>query len=472
MSLRLVIVAIVFACLAACGERVVHSSPEVAAAALNQISEESIRAHVEYLADDAREGRRSGEPGYDDAATYVAEQFMAMGLLAGGTDDWYQPVSLRRYKIDTESAALIVHRDGEDMPLLYREEFAISGDAVRAETSVRAEVVYVGYGVHAPEFGYSDYDGIDVDGKIVALFDGAPKVIEGDAGSYYRSGSIKTAEAVSRGAIGKIMLKTKESEERRPWDESKKRFGKRASTTWVNAAGEAARYFPQIQATGWLSLASAEKLFSVTPLSFEEAHEAALQSASSSVALGAEVSMSVSSTHSTVSSPNVIGLVRGTDPELRNEYVIYTAHLDHNGISESDDDEDDKIRNGMYDNAMGVALMLETARAIAAAPPKRSVLFVALTAEESGLLGSDYFVNDPTVFGYAVISVSTCRFGGIWFAALVAAGGCRSRRARRRLCSIAGPDTGGKPFYSKRPILFCAQRNSGCLSGLRVQLNG
>ena len=397
MTLRLILVTSIISCLTACGEQTVHSSSEAAAAALNLISEDGIRAHVEYLTDDAREGRRSGEPGYDDAAAYVAEQFMAMGLSAGGTNDWYQPVSLRRYKIDTESAVLIVHRDGEDLSLTYRDEFAISGDAVKPETSVRAEVVYVGYGVHAPEFGYSDYDGIDVDGKIVAFFDGAPKIIEGDAGSYYRSSRIKTGEAVSRGAIGKIMLKTKESEERRPWDESKKRFGKRASTTWVNSAGEAARYFPEIHATGWLSLASAERLFSVTPLSFEEAHEAALQSVPSSIALGAEVSMSVNTTHSTVSSPNVIGLVRGTDPELRNEYVIYTAHLDHNGISEVEEDDGDKIRNGMYDNAMGVALMLETARAIAAAPPKRSVLFVALTAEESGLLGSDYFVNDPTV---------------------------------------------------------------------------
>ena len=397
MTQRLILVVAALATLVACSERVTHSSPEQSATALDRITETGIRAHVEYLTDDAREGRRSGESGYDDAAAYVAGQFAEMGLEPGGTSGFYQPVSLRRFKIDTESATFIVHRDGLNLPLTYRDEFAISGDAVRPDTSVRAEVVYVGHGVHAPEFAYSDYDGIDVSGKIVAMFDGAPAIIEGDARAYYRSSSTKAAEAVSRGAIGAIMLKSKQSEERRPWEKAKQRFGKRGSTTWVNDKGEAARYYPEIRATGWLSIESAEKLFGLSPLSFEEAHAATLESTPKSTFLAAEVSMSVSNTHSTISSPNVVGLVRGTDPTLRDEYVIYTAHLDHTGISESEDDADDPIRNGMYDNAMGVALMLETARAIAAAPPKRSVLFVALTAEESGLLGSDYFVNNPTV---------------------------------------------------------------------------
>lgn len=397
MTHRISACLMVLAMLAGCGEGAIHSSPEQSAAALDLITESAIQAHVEYLADDAREGRRAGEAGFDDAAAYVADQFAAMGLEPGGSNEWYQPVSLRRFKIDTESATFIVHRGGEDMPLVYRDEFAISGDAVRPETSVRAEVVYAGHGVHAPEFGYSDYDGIDVSGKIVAMFDGAPAIIEGDARAYYRSSSTKAVEAVSRGAIGAIGLKSKQSEERRPWEESKKRFGKRASTTWVNDKDEAARYYPEIRASGWLSIESSERLFGLSPLSFEDAHAATLESTPNSMALGAEVTMSVSSTHSTVSSPNVIGLVRGTDPTLRDEYVIYTAHLDHTGISESEEDAEDVIRNGMYDNAMGVALLLETARAIAAAPAKRSVLFVALTAEESGLLGSDYFVNNSTV---------------------------------------------------------------------------
>jgi Zn-dependent M28 family amino/carboxypeptidase len=145
-----------------------------------------------------------------------------------------------------------------------------------------------------------------------------------------------------------------------------------------------------------LSIDSSERLFDVAPLSFEEAHEAMLAGTPRSALLDVEVTLSGGSEHSSATSANVIGLVRGTDPELAGEYVVYTAHLDHLGVYE-DDESDDSVYNGMYDNAMGVALMLETARVIASAPPRRSVLFVALTAEESGLIGSDFFVNNPVV---------------------------------------------------------------------------
>lgn len=372
------------------------SAADQADRALDLITAERLQAHVEFLSDDALRGRRSGEAGYDTAANYVAEQLAAMDVVAGGSDGWFQAVKLRRFKLDTDSAHLAIHRDGEGIALAYRDDFAMSADEVRAETSVSAEVVYVGFGVHAPEQGYSDYEDVDVHGKIVALFDGAPEALEGDARAHYSAGRTKTAEAVARGAIGLIFLRSKKAEKRRSWDESKKRFGKRPSTTWVSDDNRAAGYFAEIKGAAWLSIPSGERLFGLSPLSFEDAHEASLSGKPRSAALGVTVSMSVRSEHSTVSSPNVIGMVRGTDPLLADEYVVYTAHLDHVGVID-DEEEEDNVHNGMYDNAMGVALMLETARAIAAAPPKRSVLFIALTAEESGLLGSDFFVNNPTV---------------------------------------------------------------------------
>jgi Zn-dependent M28 family amino/carboxypeptidase len=269
------------------------------------------------------------------------------------------------------------------------------GDPVRASTHVRAEVVFVGYGVHAPDHGYSDYDGVDVAGKIVAGFGGAPESIVGEQRAYYASSQTKLKEATSRGAIGVISLRSREAEEKRAWEEVKKRVGRRPAMTWVNEDGEAARYFPQIEGRAYLSPATAAALFANAPLSYEDALDAIEAGEVASVNLGVEVTLARESEHRALSSPNVVGVVRGTDPLLADEYVVYTAHLDHIGTQV--DEGEKQVFNGAYDNAMGVALMLETARAFAALPPRRSVLFAAVTAEERGLLGSDYFANHPVV---------------------------------------------------------------------------
>lgn len=402
--MKMQIVLLMATVLVACGKTSIDTRAESESAALALISAEAIRKHATYLADDALGGREHGEQGYTDAAAYVAEQLEAMGVMPGGDNDgWYQQVTLRQGLIDTARVSFTIHRDDEDTVLRYRDEFAMGADILREDASVRGEVVYVGFGVHAPEFGYSDYDGIDVTGKIVALFAGAPATIEGNERAYYASGRNKQAEAVRRGAIGVISLTSREDEARRSWDESKARFGKRPQSSWVNGAGEAAGYFPQLAGSAYLSIAAAEQLFAESALPFSEALDANEKAISASTNLAVEVTLSRHSDHSDATSPNVIGLVRGTDPELADEYIIYTAHLDHLSNS-SDEDDEDKIHNGFYDNAMGVALMLETARAFVAAPPRRSVLFIALTAEEKGLLGSDYFANNPTVPAEAMVA--------------------------------------------------------------------
>lgn len=369
---------------------------------LDLIRERALRRHVAYLADDRLAGRMTGEPGYDAAAAYVAEQLAAMGVEAAGTDGWFQPVPLRSYKALTETAEVVIHAGDGDRPLVYRDDFSMSGDPVAAATRVRAGVVYVGYGVHAPEFGYSDYEGIDVTGKIIAGYGGAPEVIVGEQRAYYASSLTKYEEAVARGAVGFISLRSRKAEERRTWDEAKKRFGRRPSMTWVNADDTAARHFPQLRGGAYLSPAAAESLFANAPLSYADSLDAMEAGDVRSADLGIEVTLARESEHSTLASPNVIGMVRGRDPELADEYVVYTAHLDHIGTLQEDDEI--RVYNGAYDNAMGVALMLETARAFAAFPPRRSVLFVAVTAEERGLLGSDYFVNHPVVPGDAIVA--------------------------------------------------------------------
>jgi Zn-dependent M28 family amino/carboxypeptidase len=363
--------------------------------AIDTITAAAIQRHLIYLADDAREGRMAGQPGYDAAAQYVADHFASLGLEPAGDDGWYQQVPLISYRLIEESAAVVAHRDGKDIALLDRQQFVMSGDQVSPEDNIRGGLVYVGYGVHAPEFGYSDYDGIDVEGKIVALFSRAPASLPHNERAYYSSSLYKSREAADRGAIGTITLLSRYTEEYYPWERITAEYGVRPGMAWVTIDGDAANDVPELRGAAMLSVEAAHELFAGTPISFTAARDAAEASTPSSTPLGFEVTLARKSRHEVATSPNVVGIVRGTDPELTDEYVVYSAHLDHNGVGAPVDG--DAIYNGAYDNAMGTAIMLETARAFAAAPPRRSILFVAVTAEERGLLGSDYFANHPTV---------------------------------------------------------------------------
>jgi len=363
--------------------------------AIDVVTKQNIEAHLAFLADDAREGRMAGEPGYEAAAQYVAGQFAELGLEPGGEDGWFQQVPLISYRLDEESTVLIAHRDGKDTRLQYKEHFTMGGDKVREENSLRAEVVYVGFGVHAPEIGYSDYDGVDVEGKIVAMFDNAPGSFPHNERAFYSSGRTKAKQAIERGAIGVITLMSKRMEEYYPWERVKREAGTRPGMAWVTLTGEAADYYPELRGSAMLSVEVARDLFAGTPISFDEAREATEASMPASTPLGFEVTLARKTKHEVITSPNIVGIVRGTDPELADEYVVYSAHLDHNGIGAPVDD--DNIYNGAYDNAMGSSLLIETARVFAASPPRRSILFIAVTAEERGLLGSDYFAHYPTV---------------------------------------------------------------------------
>ncbi|MDA1064164.1 MAG: M28 family metallopeptidase [Proteobacteria bacterium] len=398
---RLMLVTGLALALCACGEKpstVVASTDD----ALATITQQGIHAHLEYLASDALEGRLTGEPGFDLAAKYVAEQFAAIGLEPGGTEGWYQSVPLQSYLIDTAAASLVLHRDGGDVALTYRDDFTISGDKVREQTQVRGELVYVGYGVHAPQYGYSDYEGIDLAGKIAVFFGGAPAALPSEIRAHYASSKVKARELVARGAVGVVSVMTRHSEQSYPWERIAKSAGTKPGMTWVTLSGEANDYFAEIQATAILSPDAARSLFAGTPIDFDAARDAREASSVASVPLGVKASLATRTTIERLESPNVIGILRGTDPELRDEYVVYSAHLDHVGRGVEVDGDD--LYNGMYDNALGTAIMIESARALAAAPPRRSILFIALTGEEKGLLGSDYFAHYPTVPSDSIVA--------------------------------------------------------------------
>ncbi len=396
--IRLLLLAALPLLLASCGDALEErpGAHDPSEPGLDIIDEANLRTHLEWLADDARQGRAAGEPGHETSAEYVAAFFAGLGLEPAGDEGWYQQVPLVSYMIDTESTSVVVHRDGQDRELVYRHNYGMAGDKTRTDSSVRAEVVYVGFGVHAPEFGYSDYQDIDVNGKIVAVFDGAPSTFSHYARAFYASGRTKSQEAVRRGAIGSIGLRSRRAQERTPWERFKKITGKKPGMAWVSLSGEASDYFSQLRGSVTISAATADELFAGTAISFEAALDAMEADTVRSVPLGFEVSLARHTSHERITSPNVVGMVRGTDPELADEFVVYSAHLDAVGIA-SVPEGDDNINNGAYDNAIGISIMLETARYYAANPPARSVLFIALTAEEKGLLGSDYFAPYPTV---------------------------------------------------------------------------
>jgi len=323
------------------------------------INRDGIEAHLKYLADDALMGRMTGTPEYDEAAAYVAGHFAEIGLEQAGDDGWYQAVPMLARRIDVDSAKVVFHQDGVENEQTWKEGFVMGGDTVRAETNITAEVVFVGFGIHAPEMNYSDYEGIDVEGKILALFGGAPDTFPHNERAFYSSGLTKAEEAVKRGAIGTISLRSRISQKRYSWKRISENAGVRPGMSWVNLSGEAANYFPELQGAALLNVPPAEDLFKTAPISFEQALDAAEAGTPLSTPLGTEVTLARKTDHETISSPNIIGVLRGSDPELANEYVVFTAHLDHVGIGVPVNG--DTIYNGMYDNAMGTALLIETA---------------------------------------------------------------------------------------------------------------
>lgn len=364
--------------------------------ALDAINQENLKATTSYLADDARKGRLIGSPGHEAAAKYVADQFEEIGLQPGGDDGWFQHVPIVAAAIDVEHSGVILHKNSGDVELAWIKDVVVFPDAIRGESQVRAEVVFVGFGIHAPELGYSDYEGIDVEGKIVATFWGGPETFPQPELAIYSSADIKAAELVNRGAVGQISLWDRRETQEHNWDDYYDGYPKKPLLSWENESGDASHYFPERLGLVDLSRATAKNLFENSPIAFEDALDAAEESRPMSTALGIEVTLYQKVQHERFTSPNVVGILPGSDSQLSNEYVVFSAHLDHIGTRESD--EEDVVYNGFIDNAVGVAIMLESARALAklTVAPRRSIVFIAVTGEESGLLGSDYFVNNPT----------------------------------------------------------------------------
>jgi len=384
-------------------------SPVRAGEEQDQQLQHRLQAHIEFLADDAMRGRQTGSRGYRIAANYVASEFRQMGLLpAGDGGSFFQRVPLRRAVQEPGSAGMILKRAGETTALTFVEQFFMGPSLGRTNTEMEAGLVFAGYGIEADELGHNDFAGLDVKGKVVVTFAGQPHDFPSEEGAHFASRTERAKAAVRHGAIGILSIHTPRSAKRYEWDRVRSRVGAPAMG-WVNGAGDVHGVFDQIQASGMIRHTAASPLFNNAPVDLATLLE--LDESGQPLpgfALDGAVEMRQRSSHEDISSPNVVAVLPGSDPLLADEYVLYIAHLDHIGelhVEGLEDGQHDPINNGALDNASGISVMLETARLLAqGTPPRRSMMFIAVTGEEKGLVGSEYFAMNPTVPITSIVS--------------------------------------------------------------------
>lgn len=368
----------------------------------------AIEAHMAYLASDDLEGREAGTPGYDLAADYVAAEFEKIGIApAGDNGTYFQEITFRRSVRASEGRALEV-KDASGTPLALTENVnAVIYNSLRGpETKAEGPAVFVGFGIDAPDIGRDDFAGLDLNGKVAVMLNGTPKGIQSEERAFY--GSRKSKNLSDRGAVGVVTIETPTSRGiysfQRLLAEGRLEG---ASLSWLQADGSAYSNAPNLLASAGVSLEGAPLLFAGAPASWDDVIAAAEAEGGAVPSFDLPLSISITqrSVHDQVRSSNVVGMIEGTDPELKDEVIVISAHLDHIGISKTI--EEDTINNGALDNASGIATMLDAARMLKNGPPlKRSVVFIALTAEEKGLLGAQYFAMNPSVSGTLVANVN------------------------------------------------------------------
>src|SRR5271168_2313053 len=341
-------------------------------------------SHVQFLADDRLEGRGTGSSGFEKAADYMAEQFRAAGLEPAGVDGYRQPMDFQVVKIDESRCSLDLLHDGKVQPVKLGDD-AVLGVSSHAAENVEAGAVFVGYGLAVPESHYDDLAGLDLKGKIVVLVTGGPSDMPGPVKAHYQSEEERRKALEKAGVIGTITIQNPKSAEV-PWSRiAASRFQPRMD---LSDPGQGVP--PPLSVSIDFNPARAEMLFAGSGHTFQEIlaalnEDKPLPHFPLAVAVHARVGL----IRSQAKSENVVGLLPGSDPQLKKEYVVVSAHLDHLGIGAPVNG--DRIYNGAMDDASGDASLIEVARALKNARPKRSILFLSVTGEEKGELGSQYF---------------------------------------------------------------------------------
>lgn len=370
--------------------------PTPTAAEMQSIRAEAIKTHMRFLSDDLMEGRETGTRGYLLAANYVRSQFELIGLKPANKGSYFQDVPLRKTTLAPEQCSFLLKQNGKETKLVYEQTYTMRASAAFEDTHVEAPVVFVGFGVTAPQFNHDDYAGVDVKGKIVAVLYGAPATLPASERAHFSPTDQKVKMAAAHGAVGIITIWAGDRAKRTPFTRFMG-FVRQPSMRWLDAKGVPNDVETSIKGEAYVGLEGARQLFQGAPKSFDDVIAQESAGKLPAFALPATVSLRQVSKFELIKSPNVAGVLTGSDPKLKNEYVLYTAHLDHLGVGRPVNG--DAIYNGALDNASGTAAVVETAHAFATAPqpPRRSIIFLAVTGEEEGLLGSDYFAHNPTV---------------------------------------------------------------------------
>ena len=370
----------------------------------SELNEATLKAHIKFLADDLLEGRGTGARGGEIAAKYIAAQLEAAGAKgAGENGSFFQPVSLVGVKADPATVLTISGASGNES-FKFAADFVAFTGAQTESVDVDADLVFVGYGINAPEQKWNDYKGPDTDyrGKILVMLvndppatTAEPNLFGGKALTYYGRWTYKYEEAARRGAAGAILLHTDQSAGY-PWGVVRTSNG-----SWrFDIARKQNDSSPFLQFRSWVTDDAARRLMKLAGQDLDALRAKAATRDFQPVNLGLKGKLNLKSEVKRVAAPNVVGVLEGSDPNLKNEYVVYSAHWDHLGIG-APNKNGDTIYNGALDNASGVAVVLAIAETIARMPaaqrPKRSSLFLFPTAEEQGLLGAEWYANHPVV---------------------------------------------------------------------------
>jgi len=391
---RAVLVLLLAGSILACAPEAPSITPSQAA---DSLSLDTYLTHQEALSTDAMQGRRPGTAGYDSAAAYVIREAAALGLEPGGVGGlWRQPILFRRSSLDAEGASF--HVDGE--PLELGTDFAVSPRTTTTEVDLEAPLVFGGFGISAPWLGYDDLEGLDVAGKLVVVVSGAPDGFGSLERTVLSSSASRDAELLARGAVGVVTVQT-DGGEMPPTSRVRTRYvvpGGAEGREGGDGGGDAGQ---DLRASLTVSSRVASDWMAGVGRDLEDVRASIRSGMPTSFDLETEGHVQARFRHDRFESPNVAALLPGSDPELRDEHLVLTAHLDHLGVGDAVDG--DSIYNGTLDNASGSSALLTLASVLTRMEaPRRSILFLWVTAEESGLLGSEYFARFPTVEGRVV----------------------------------------------------------------------
>lgn len=362
--------------------------------ALDQVDKDKIKNHIAYLADDKLKGRKPGQEGYQMAVDYVVDQFTQMGMLPAGNDGTFlQKLILRTATVNNKaSMAVLVDKTGNVDSLITGRDIIIAPGVFLKDVKLESPLVFVGYGIEIPG-KYSDYENIDVKGKIVVFLNGSPQGLDlpSTMMAHFANAASKMEIATQKGAVGAIIVPASLNDPIRATGSTTAAMNPEKTTAYGRSVSG------NLQAVAHIPYRTLQRLFFNSDKSLYQTLSDLKSGRPSSFDLHRSLRIKYTSTFSDIESYNVVAKIEGRDKILKNEYVVHTAHLDHVGIGKPI--KGDSIYNGAHDNASGVASLLEIARVYRqmGSSPLRSVLIVMVTAEEMGLLGSAYFAGNPTV---------------------------------------------------------------------------